>query len=70
MTRKSPIDAGAIPHGRIEDDDGPRVKISISVSPELLERLDTYRRMRGGLNRSALFSLAADWFMQEHPVKR
>jgi metal-responsive CopG/Arc/MetJ family transcriptional regulator len=70
MTPRSLTDADATPHRRIEDDESPRIKISISVSPELLERRDTYRRMRGGLNRSALFSLAADWFMQEHPVKR
>ncbi|WP_395066245.1 ribbon-helix-helix protein, CopG family [Paraburkholderia silvatlantica] len=53
-----------------EEDDGPRVKISITVPPEVLERIDTYRKRRGGLNRSALFSLAADWFMDEHPLKR
>jgi len=51
-----------------DEDDGPRVKICITVSPEVLERLDAYRRRRGGLNRSALFSLAADWFMDEHSL--
>jgi hypothetical protein len=72
MTPKRNPDATgpSFPHGRIEDDQGQRVKISISVPPEVLERVDAYRMMRGGLNRSALFSLAADWFMQEHPIKR
>jgi len=51
-----------------EEDDGPRVKISITVPPEVLERIDAYRKRRGGLNRSALFSLAADWFMDQHPL--
>jgi hypothetical protein len=54
----------------LEEDEGPRVKISISVPPEVLERIDAYRRRRGGLNRSALFALAADWFMDEHPLKK
>jgi len=54
----------------LEEDEGPRVKISITVPPEVLERIDAYRRRRGGLNRSALFSLAADWFMDEHPLKK
>lgn len=70
-TRSKPGPARSeIPHGRMEDDDGPRLKISITVPPEVLERVDAYRKMRGGLNRSALFSLAVDWFMQEHPIKR
>ncbi|MBN3756100.1 ribbon-helix-helix protein, CopG family [Paraburkholderia sp. Tr-20389] len=53
-----------------EEEEGPRLKISITVPPEVLERIDAYRKKRGGLNRSALFSLAADWFMNEHPIKR
>lgn len=52
----------------MEEDDGPRIKISITVPPEVLERVDAYRRKRGGLNRSALFALAADWFMDKHPL--
>jgi hypothetical protein len=53
----------------VEEDEGPRIKISITVPPEVLERIDAYRKRRGGLNRSALLSLAADWFMDEHPLK-
>jgi len=53
----------------LDEEEGPRVKISITVSPEVLERIDAYRKRRGGLNRSALFSLAADWFMDEHSPK-
>ncbi|MEX3950645.1 ribbon-helix-helix protein, CopG family [Paraburkholderia sp. EG287A] len=57
--------------GEIEEDEGgARIKISITVPPEVLERIDHYRKRRGGLNRSALFSLAADWFMDEHPLKK
>jgi len=54
----------------VEEDESPRIKISITVPPEVLERIDHYRKRRGGLNRSALFSLAADWFMDEHPLKK
>ncbi|CAB3758728.1 ribbon-helix-helix domain-containing protein [Paraburkholderia humisilvae] len=67
MTAKKNAERSSAPE---EDDEGPRVKISITVPPEVLERLDAYRRKRGGLNRSALFSLAADWFMDEHPLKK
>lgn len=52
-----------------EEDEGPRIKISITVPPEVLDRIDRYRKRRGGLNRSALFSLSADWFMDEHKIK-
>lgn len=54
----------------VEEDDGPRVKISITVPPDVLERVDAYRRRRGGLNRSALFALAVDTYMDEHPIKK
>jgi metal-responsive CopG/Arc/MetJ family transcriptional regulator len=67
MTAKKNAERSSAP---VEEDDGPRVKISITVPPEVLERIDAYRRRRGGLNRSALISLAADWFMDEHPVKK
>lgn len=53
----------------VEEDDGPRRKISIAISQEVLDRIDAYRKRRGALTRSALFALAADWFMDEHPVK-
>ncbi|WP_233866977.1 ribbon-helix-helix domain-containing protein [Paraburkholderia adhaesiva] len=53
----------------LEDEEGPRIKISITVPPEVLDRIDAYRKRHGGLNRSALFSLAVDWFMDEHPLK-
>jgi hypothetical protein len=66
--KRNPDAARPTPRGRIEEDEGLRVKISISVAPDVLERVDAYRRTRGGLNRSALFSLAVDWFMQEHPT--
>ncbi|MFP4891193.1 ribbon-helix-helix protein, CopG family [Paraburkholderia sp. EG304] len=54
----------------VEEDEGPRIKISITVPQEVLDRIDAYRRRRGGLNRSALFALAADWFIDEHPLKQ
>lgn len=78
MKRKQSSAEGQLPERRKEpnpavlqeEDEGPRLKISITVPPEVLERIDAYRKKRGGLNRSALFSLAADWFMNEHPIKR
>jgi len=75
MKRTKPSAEGTDPYRpgygvTAEDDEGPRIKISITVPPEVLERIDAYRRRRGGLNRSALFSLAADWFMDEHPLKK
>ncbi|GAB2881781.1 hypothetical protein GCM10027093_16210 [Paraburkholderia jirisanensis] len=66
-TAKKNAERSSVP---VEEDDCPRVKISTTVPPEVLERIDAYRRRRGGLDRSALISLAADWFMDEHPVKR
>lgn len=52
----------------VEEDDGPRSKISITVPPEVLERIDEYRRRNGGINRSAFFAQAAIWFMKQHPL--
>jgi hypothetical protein len=52
-----------------DDDDAPRIKISITVPPQMLERMDKYRKRRGGLTRSTLFAMATDWFMDEHPIK-
>ncbi|MEX3929792.1 hypothetical protein AB4Y36_38275 [Paraburkholderia sp. BR10936] len=54
-----------------EEREGPRVKISISVAPETLARIDEWRSSPGGggLNRSALFALAADRYMLAHPIK-
>lgn len=53
----------------VEEEDGARLKISITMPPDILEKLDAYRKRRGGLNRSALIALAVDWFMDEFPVK-
>jgi metal-responsive CopG/Arc/MetJ family transcriptional regulator len=61
-------DVGKADH--LEEEDGPRVKISITVPPEVLERVDAYRKRRGGLNRSALFALAVDIYMDENPIKK
>ncbi|WP_321941610.1 ribbon-helix-helix domain-containing protein [Paraburkholderia tropica] len=52
-----------------DEDDAHRVKISITVPPQMLERMDKYRKRRGGLTRSTLFAMATDWFMDEHPIK-
>ncbi|WP_028210790.1 ribbon-helix-helix protein, CopG family [Paraburkholderia mimosarum] len=56
-------------HHAVEDEDGPRIKISVTIPQEVLDRVDAYRKRRGGLNRSAFFALAADWFMDENPLK-
>ncbi|MGF6792790.1 CopG family ribbon-helix-helix protein [Paraburkholderia sp. 35.1] len=70
MAVKKPADESRNGNQTGDEDEGPRVKISITVPPELLDRLDAYRKRRGGLNRSAIFALAMDWFMDEHPLKQ
>ncbi|MBB5429710.1 hypothetical protein OKW33_006423 [Paraburkholderia atlantica] len=70
-TKKAADDSKSRENGNphFEEEEGPRVKISITVPADFLERLDAYRKRRGGLNRSALLALATDWFMDEHPLK-
>jgi hypothetical protein len=71
MTQKKSADVSQVNPPPVEDDEdeAPRVKISITVPPQMLERMDKYRRRRGGLTRSTLFAMATDWFMDEHPIK-